>query len=108
MSRTCVLHFIVASISILTLTAFLAGQSGNSLKVVPIEATVVARGIPGAGAITRSPATGPGQILDRQRLLVASSSNFGAPLARTDEAPGAILLRCPGKGELFIRKSILH
>src|SRR6476646_4794146 len=99
--------FLVASISILALTVFVAGQTGNSLNVVPIEATVVATGIPGAGAITQvgtfhlggpfhdnpalSPATGPGQILDRPRLLVASSSNFGAPLARTDQEPGAIL-----------------
>jgi mono/diheme cytochrome c family protein len=110
MSRTRIpsaLLIIVVSISILALTSFVVGQTGDSLNVVPIEATVVATGIPGAGAITQvgtfqfggpfhdnpalSPATGPGQILDRQRLLVASSSNFGATLARPDEAPGAIL-----------------
>src|ERR1700741_5403617 len=99
MSRTRIpsaLLIIVVSISILALTSFVVGQTGDSLNVVPIEATVVATGIPGARAITQvgtfqfggpfhdnpalSPATGPGQILDRQRLLVASLSNFGATL----------------------------
>jgi Di-haem oxidoreductase, putative peroxidase len=71
----------------------------------PILATVVATGIPGAGAIAQvgtfhkagpfapggalEAATHP--VLDRTRLLVASSSNFGAPLARRTEAPGSIL-----------------
>jgi hemin uptake protein HemP len=75
--------------------------------VTPLSAQVVATGIPGAGAICQigtfhlggpfhdnaalSPFTAPGQILDGKRLLVASSSNFGAPLARADQAPGAIL-----------------
>ena len=75
--------------------------------VVPLNAQIVATGIPGAGAICQigtfhlggpfhdnaafSPFTGPGEILDGRRLLVASSSNFGAPLGRTDQAPGAIL-----------------
>src|SRR5947209_7747816 len=99
--------FIMASSSILALAALVAGQTSESLNIVPIQAQVVATGIPGAGAIAQigtfhlggpfhdnpalSPATAPGAILDRQRLLVASSSNFGAPLARTDQAPGAIL-----------------
>jgi len=80
--------------------------------IVPLSAQVVATGIPGAGAICQigtfhvggpfhdkpalSPATAPGQILDGRRLLVASSSNFGAPLGRTDQAPGAILSIEPG------------
>src|SRR5437016_3159441 len=99
--------FLVASSSILALAALVAGQTGDSRNVVPIQAQVVATGIPGAGAIAQigtfhlggpfhdnpalSPATTPGGILDRQRLFVASSSNFGAPLARMDQAPGAIL-----------------
>jgi len=72
-----------------------------------IHADVVATGIPGAGAIaqigkfhtggpfhdnpTLAPSTQPGQVLDGPRLFVASSSNFGAPLARPLDAPGAIL-----------------
>jgi mono/diheme cytochrome c family protein len=99
--------FVVATVSILALAALLVAQTGDNLNVVPIQAQVVATGIPGAGAIAQigtfhlggpfhdnpalSPATAPGQILDGKRLFVASSSNFGAPLARTDQAPGAIL-----------------
>jgi hypothetical protein len=72
-----------------------------------LEAEVVASGIPGAGAVaqigtfhkggpfhdnpTFAAFTQAGQVLDRTRLFVASTSNFGAPLARPDEAPGSIL-----------------
>src|SRR5690242_15759826 len=72
-----------------------------------VNAEVVATGIPGAGAIAQvgtfqaggpfhenpvlAAGTQPGKVLDRTRLLVASSSNFGAPLARPDEAPGSVL-----------------
>jgi hypothetical protein len=75
--------------------------------IVSVHADVVATGIPGAGAIaqvgkfhaggpfhdnpTFVPSTQPGQVLDGTRLFVASTSNFGAPLARPAEAPGAIL-----------------
>src|SRR5262245_60451628 len=99
--------FLVASCSVLALASVIVGQTGDRLNVAPIQAQVVATGIPGAGAIaqigtfhlggpfhdnpTLSPATAPGEILDGNRLFVASSSNFGAPLARTDQAPGAIL-----------------
>src|SRR5215813_6790716 len=81
--------------------------TANSFSSYCGDAQVVASGIPGAGAISQigtfhlggpfhdnpalSPATAPGKILDGKRLFVASSSNFGAPLARTDQAPGAIL-----------------
>lgn len=72
-----------------------------------VQADVVATGIPGAGAIaqidtfhkggpfhdnaTFAASTQPGKVLDRTRLLVASTSNFGAPLARPTDAPGAVL-----------------
>ena len=75
--------------------------------MTPIRAQVVAKGIPGAGAITQigtfhrgspihdkatlNPAIAPGMVLDPARLLVASSSSFGATLARPDEAPGGVL-----------------
>jgi hypothetical protein len=73
----------------------------------PLTGVVVASGIPGAGAISQvgtfhpgdpvhdKPAlaalTAPGQVLDGKRVLVASTSNFGAPLARPAEAPGTVL-----------------
>jgi Di-haem oxidoreductase, putative peroxidase len=72
-----------------------------------VHAEIVATGIPGAGAVAQVgtfhtggpfhdnpafvPFTQPGHVLERTRLFVASSSNFGAPLARPGEAPGAIL-----------------
>src|SRR5258705_11122342 len=86
-----------------------ADQDDDDGEVRPVvaRAAVVATGIPGAGAIaqvgtfhlggpfhdnpTLAPATAPGQILDGRRLFVASSSNFGAPLGRADQAPGAVL-----------------
>jgi hypothetical protein len=74
---------------------------------LPLEAQVVAVGIPGAGAIAQigtfhkggpfrdnpvfAAFTQPGQVLHGTRLFVASTSNFGAPLARADEEPGSIL-----------------
>jgi hypothetical protein len=80
---------------------------GSEEFAFPIRATVVARGIPGVGAITQvgtfhpgspihdKPAlaalTAPGQVLDSHRLLVASTSNFGAPLAIPAQAPGTVL-----------------
>jgi hypothetical protein len=71
--------------------------------VIPAEVEVIATGIPGAGAICQvgtfhlggpfpgRPEVQPGAILAPERLLIASSSNFGAPLARDDQAPGSIL-----------------
>jgi len=101
------LVLIGVSSSIFAIAALLTGQTVETLNLLPIQAQVVATGIPGVGAIAQigtfhlggpfhdnpslSPATAPGEILDGRRLLVASSSNFGAPLARTDQAPGAIL-----------------
>jgi hypothetical protein len=86
------------------LASILADDRGADLPV-PLTATVVARGIPGAGAIApagtfhKGGPFAPGgvlasashPVLDRTRLLVASTSNFGAPLARPLESPGSIL-----------------
>jgi hypothetical protein len=83
-----------------------------------LNAQVVATGIPGAGAIAQigtfhkggpfndnpvfRASTAPGQILHRTRLFVASTSNFGAPLARPGEAPGSILSLDVGGGPLAV------
>ncbi|HVR03645.1 MAG TPA: di-heme oxidoredictase family protein [Polyangia bacterium] len=80
---------------------------GDEPFAFPARARVVAQGIPGAGAIAQvgtfhrgSPfhdkaafaaLTAPGMILDGKRLLVASSSSFGATLSRPAEAPGCVL-----------------
>ena len=82
-----------------------AGGAPDNGRIV---ADVVATGIPGAGAITQigtfhqggplhdnaaliAGTTDPGHVLDRTRLFVASTSNFGAPLAIEGQAEGSIL-----------------
>lgn len=83
------------------------GSAGSIVRSVRLTARVLATGIPGAGALSPvgtfhpgSPIhdkrdfaakTRPGKVLDPTRLLVASTSNFGAPLARRDWRAGAIL-----------------
>jgi hypothetical protein len=46
--------------------------------------------------------TEAGKILDPARLFVASGSNFGAPTARPDFAPGAILSIDPRRAETLV------
>lgn len=108
-------HRTILQILLATSLAFLATGHDNpqdegsdlSPDIQTVHADVVATGIPGAGAIAQigtfhkggplhdnaafAATTQPGQVLDRTRLLVASSSNFGAPLARTGEAAGSVL-----------------
>ena len=71
------------------------------------RARLIATGIPGAGAVaevgdflTGSPLhdkapftvfTQPGSVLDPHRVLVASTSNFGAAVARSGDPEGSIL-----------------
>jgi hypothetical protein len=79
---------------------------------------LVAVGIDGASAVcqigqfhTGSPfrdnptfaaETEPGKILDPARIFVASASNYGAPLARPEMAPGAILSIDPRGAETLV------
>jgi hypothetical protein len=87
------------------------GRQSNAAVVdqvpSPLEARVVAVGIPGAGAVspvgrflpggpihdmpTFAAYTEPGHILDPNRILVGSNSNFGAPLADPSQAAGSLL-----------------
>lgn len=113
MPRSRVLPLLVVPFLLVTATVWVSPGGAPGVDAVSahdtpaLNAQVVATGIPGAGAICQigtfhlggpfhdnaafSPFTAPGQILDGKRLLVASSSNFGAPLGRADQAPGAIL-----------------
>src|SRR5258706_12131371 len=89
-------------------------QAADAPAVSAADVVVIATGIPGAGAICQvgtfhrggpfpgKPAVVPGAILGPERLLVASSSNFGALLARTDEAPGPILSIDPRRGAVTV------
>ncbi|HWU86411.1 MAG TPA: di-heme oxidoredictase family protein [Kofleriaceae bacterium] len=88
------------------LTSTASGERMQGHRGV-LHARVVATGIPGAGAIAEVGAfipgsalhdvpefaafTQPGRVFDPRRLLVASTSSFGAPLARPGDAAGAIL-----------------
>jgi Di-haem oxidoreductase, putative peroxidase len=72
-----------------------------------VHAQVVATGIPGAGAICQIgsflrsspihdrpafiPFTAPGAVLNGDRLLVGSTSNYGAPLGNAGQYPGTVL-----------------
>lgn len=96
-----------------------AGQTGPRIRSLRLTARVLATGIPGAGALSPvgefhpggpihdkrafAATTRPGNVLDPTRLLVASTSNFGAPLARADWAPGSILsLATDARGALNV------
>ena len=84
-----------------------AAPTGARIAPVRLSARVLATGVPGAGALSAvgtfhpggpmhdkrdfAATTRAGEILDPSRLLVASTSNFGAPPARADWAEGAIL-----------------
>jgi uncharacterized integral membrane protein (TIGR00698 family) len=84
-----------------------SGRSGRPAGAVRLTGHVLAMGIPGAGAFSPvgtfhpggpmhdkrdfAASTRPGEILDASRLLVASSSNFGAPVGRSDWARGSVL-----------------
>jgi hypothetical protein len=85
-----------------------------------LTARVLAVGIPGASAVAPigtfhkgrpihdkpefAAFTQPRQILDPRRILVASHSNFGAPLAQLDAAEGAVLSLDPDGPTLVIPK----
>jgi hypothetical protein len=75
-------------------------------------------GIPGAGAISPvgvfhpggpihdkpefAAYTQPGRVLDPERLLVASTANFGAPTALVNQPSGAILSLSTGESEPIV------
>jgi hypothetical protein len=90
------------------LAALCLSPLGSAERAAPaLAGRLVAVGIPGIGAVSvvgtfhpggpihDQPAlrisTRPGAVLDPERILVGSTSNFGAPLARADQPPGAIL-----------------
>ncbi len=86
-------------------------QSAHRPNGTRLRAEVLARGIPGAGAVCEvgeflpggalhdlpelAAFTVPGRVFASTRVLVASTSNFGAPLARPAESAGSILSLSP-------------
>jgi hypothetical protein len=82
-----------------------------------LEGRLIATGIPGASAIsavgtfltggpihdnaTFAAFTQPGRVLDPNRILVGSPSNFGAPKAKADQAEGSFLSIDPRGGSVL-------
>jgi len=80
---------------------------GAAKQVKTLPAQIIAVGIPGASTIsavgqflpggpihdnpTFAALTQPGRVLDPSRILVGSTSNFGAPLANPQELEGSLL-----------------
>jgi len=93
-------------------------SSRADLGIPELAGRLVAVGIPGVGGVSAvgtfhpggpihdKPAfqafTQPGAVLDPDRILVTSSSNFGAPLAQTDLPSGSVLSINPQGGEMIV------
>jgi hypothetical protein len=89
-----------------------------------IDGRVIAFGIPGASAVspvgtflpggpihdnpTLAAFTQPGHVLDPTRILVGSSSNFGAPKANADQAEGSFLSIDPSGENLAVPASFAN
>jgi mono/diheme cytochrome c family protein len=95
-----------------------AADETRGKHIQELRARVIATGIPGAGAVTEVgsfltgsplhdratfvPFTAPGRVLAPTRVLVASTSNFGAPLARPNDPGGTILSIDPASENLIV------
>lgn len=87
--------------------ALSAANDQGQVPSYELQARIVAVGIPGAagvrqvgffhpgGPMRNKPSfrtyTRPGQVLDPERVLVSSMSNYGAPLGIPGQSPGAVL-----------------
>ena len=105
------LSFVVA-ISAAVIGGLRADEGGGRV----LDGRLIAVGIPGVSAIAPVgtflpggpiPAhftayTQPGQVLDPSRILVASSSNFGEPLADRGQRPGSFLSIDPTGASVLI------
>jgi hypothetical protein len=106
---------LLVAISAAVIGGLWADEDGGKV----LDGRLIALGIPGISAIapvgTFLPGgpipkqfaayTQPGQVLDPKRILVASSSNFGEPLADRGQRPGAFLSIDPtGTSVLIVPK----
>ena len=106
---------VFASLAAVVGLSFMAIPLPGQAEAPPVlNARIVAVGIPGAGAVSAvgvfhpggpirdkpefAAFTQAGRILDPVRVLVASSSNFGAPVARQGEAQGSVISIDPRAG----------
>jgi hypothetical protein len=112
-------HFLGMAILAMGIGFVRPSWAGDEPRPLALEGRVVAVGIPGVSAISvvgvflpggpihDKPAlaayTKAGAVLDPVRLLVASTSNFGEPLANADQLPGSVLSIDPrGSAPLII------
>ena len=103
---------LVVAISAAVIGGLSADEGGDKV----LDGRLIAVGIPGASAIAPVgtflsggpiPAhfaayTQPGKVLDPKRILVASSSNFGEPLADRGSRPGSFLSIDPTGASVLI------
>ncbi len=116
--RSAVITAVAGGLALHTISrrTSVAGAQGNPAPA--ITGRLLAVGIGGAGAISAvgyfhpggpihdKPAlarfTQPGEVLDAERILVASTSNFGAPAAMADWPEGAILSLTSSSGDTLV------
>jgi hypothetical protein len=105
-----------AGIAVLTGPRISWAESEDGVE--SLAGRLIATGIPGASAVapvgTFLPGgpihdkpelaafTQPGRVIDPNRILVASRSNFGAPLANADQLPGALLSIDPRGADVLV------
>jgi hypothetical protein len=125
--RTTALGIVVAVTAIAVFASEAALRATRAQAVADLSARVVAINIPGASAIAQvgtfinegtltpgdcanpspipthfSAYTQPGAVLDPNRLLVGSASNFGAPLPASDGLQGSLLSIDPSGARTLI------
>src|SRR5271166_2713262 len=104
-SRLNVLLVLAVAIGLSALCSLVIGKAEDNEE--SLRGRIIAVGIPGASAISPvgtflpggpihdNPAfaayTQPGRVLDPARILVASRSNFGAPVANPDQLARGVL-----------------
>ena len=127
---TNIRKFIINLPGIMALAAGIVVADGDAAwqaaraEPIPLNAGVIAVDIPGAsaiaqvgtflpgpfcGSLTPIPSKFPtfianGAVLDQNRILVGSRSNFGAPLADGVGSEGSFLSIDPSKSDLIIKK----
>jgi hypothetical protein len=106
------------ALAIVLAAASSASVSASDERPSSVDARVIAAGIPGSSAVspvgtflpggpihdnpTLAAFTQPGRVLDPTRIIVGSSSNFGAPKSNADQAEGSFLSIDPRGQELVV------
>jgi len=108
----------IAALAFAIAGAVAASSAGGANSPPFIDGRLIVDGIPGASAVSPigtflpggpihdNPAlaafTEPGRVLDPSRILVGSSSNFGAPKANADQDEGSFLSIDPAREDLVV------